>query len=187
MPLRMARQPGNTDPGHSSSSDGWHTQCFVPGCWGNANRFKTRFALAARAKTQRWSSRADASPFALWEPFLVRLSWFLRRIGHRSWGCGTWRDPVIQCEWELFCSVFVFSHLVRASRCQVSFVLDSKAAWGASRLGSLAALIGALAAEIALAMEGPGMELIEGSHILGTSKTSADCRGSVKEQSALIL
>ena len=37
--------------------------------------------------------RADASRFAFRVPCFARLSWFSRRNGHRSWGCGTGRDP----------------------------------------------------------------------------------------------
>ena len=63
---------------------------------------------------------------------------------------------------------------------------DSKAALGAaSRLRSPAALMGALAAEIALALESLGMELVEVKHIPGTSNKSADALSRLSEGAAL--
>ena len=63
---------------------------------------------------------------------------------------------------------------------------DSKAALGAgSRLTSPAALMGALAAEIALALESLGVELVEVKHIPGTGNKSADASSRLSEGAAL--
>ena len=96
--------------------------------------------------------------------------------------CAQKGDPAFQSEWEspaLVCSVLVFSDLVNASRCQVSFMSDRKAALGAaSWLRSPAALMGALAAEIAL-------KLVEVKHIPGTSNKSANAVSRLSEGAAL--
>ena len=128
---------------------------------GDASRFKTQFAFAARAVTPQWSIVADASPFGMGDILcsseLVPQAYWASELG--KWDlerfCAQKGHPAFQSEWELlalFFSVLVFSDLVSASRCQISFVSDSKSALGAaSRLRSLSALVGALAAEIALA------------------------------------
>ena len=130
---------------------------------GNASRFKTQFALAARAVTPQWSIVAIASLFGmgaiLYSSELVPQACWASELG--KWDlerfCAQKVDPAFQSEWELlalFFSVLVFSDLVSASRCQIPFVSDSKAALGAaSRLRSPTALMDALAAEIALALE----------------------------------
>ena len=100
------------------------------------------------------------------------VHWLRALLGNASrfktqWGLEILRtegDPAFQSDWELlvlFFSVLVFSDLVSASHCQISFVSDSKDPLGAARLRSPAALMGALAAETALALESLGMELVE--------------------------
>ena len=106
-----------------------------------------------------WSIVADASPFGLGDIlFSAELVPQAHRASElRKWDlerfCAQKENPAFQSERKLlalFFSVLVFSDLVSASCCRVSFVSDSKAALGAaSRLRSPAALMGALAAEIA--------------------------------------
>ena len=189
MPLRVARQPEKHRPKalifkrRVENAVDW-----LRALLGDASRFKTQFAFAARAVTPQWSILADASPFGMGDILcsseLVPQAYWASELG--KWDlerfCAQKGHPAFQSEWELlalFFSVLVFSDLVSASRCQISFVSDSKSALGAaSRLRSLPALVGALAPEIALAWE-----LVEVKHIHGTSNKSADaCRGSVKEQ-----
>ena len=85
-------QPENTGPRHSSSNDGWNTQCIgIRALLGNASRFKTQFALAARAVTSLWSIVADASLFGM-GAILYSSELVPQAYGLRSSGSGTWRD-----------------------------------------------------------------------------------------------
>ena len=134
MPLRKARQPENTGSRHSSSNDGWKTQCIGSGLSRETPAGSRRSLPLRPGQRDRGGPSWPMLLLYVWEPFFADQSWFLRRIGHWSSSSGTWRDsahrsgtlrsnPNESC-WLFFFSVFVFSDLVSASRCQVSYVLE---------------------------------------------------------------
>ena len=112
MPLRMARQPENKVQGTHLQTTGGIRSAPAQGSTGNASRFKTQFAVAARAVTPQWSVVADASPFGmgalLYSSELVPQAYWASELGSGDLErfCAQKGEPSFRSEWS--CWLFSF-------------------------------------------------------------------------------